>query len=206
MASTRITKEMAHNIASAAVYENRHGIEAEFRKREAALADEVYNKLVLKTPAVKRWVESAPKDWLCTEIAVRVRTARGYMDKLRFSDDPKEPKRRPMTAESSRGGHAQIPAGELSDKVEAFMTDVKAHREKLYTAFKQLEQTILEARSLQKLQVAWPEGAQFYAKYVDAETKTGTALTVPFAEINKVLGIPAKDKKEEKKPRAKRAA
>lgn len=84
--------------------------------------------------------------------------------------------------------------GELADRARAFVVERDNKKAERAKAFRDLTAAILDARTYKQLAVAWPEGLPYFEDYLPKKNgQPSTALAIPFAKINEVLGLPAKE-------------
>ena len=84
--------------------------------------------------------------------------------------------------------------GELADRVRAFVVERDNKKAERAKALRDLTAAILAARTYKQLAVAWPEGLPYFKDYLPKKKgEPSTAIAVPFAKINEVLGLPAKE-------------
>jgi hypothetical protein len=82
-----------------------------------------------------------------------------------------------------------IEAGELADRILAYMKAEEETRTARAIAYRQVLQMLNGVTSIKRLEETWPEGAPFYEKYRNKPAAQVPAVRVD--EINALLGIAA---------------
>lgn len=177
-----ISKDLAGRIASAAI---NHSFQADIdreQKEEARLAHRVYVAIFPK--AERDLAASLPKRWVVWASAFCV-NADGYSITL-ATDEPL-----PVPSAENQWNAPRIGtvSGDLSKAVRDFAEKKETARLFRKKAKADLSASIVMARSFKKLADVWPEGLEFFKEFADAEQRRGTALAIPFEDINKTLGL-----------------
>lgn len=181
---TRITKDMADSIA-------RNAANTQFKKRrddmveqESVMGMELYASLfdinMDNGKSLLKAVQKVPSKWIRQDGCLRF-NCNGYHLTFRVKKEVPVPY-------SSNCSNLGSVSADLGDKAQDFARAKEALNSEYNQAQYLTKKMIESCGTIAKLQKTWPEGNQFYARYIDM--KTGAALpVVQVAEINKALGL-----------------
>lgn len=184
---SRLTNHTREAIARAAIAFAFDPKEEALKQAEDALAREAHAFLFPKK--VIDTAKSLPKGWI-SHLATLKLNAGGQQIEIRASEAL------PVPASDKNGNSAgyygymvgTIPTGELSDRIQGHAQAKEKLSDEKTVARRQVEAMLSNVTTVKKLAEAWPEGEQFYSKYLEREAPQVPALRVD--EINAILGLP----------------
>lgn len=185
---TRLTSDLRAIIRDAAVKASFAERDAEIAKCEADLAKQAYEATFV--PEIRALVAQVPGNWFRNDACLNFNVG-GMRIQLKTGGNGYPV---PYQSASGRGYGCHdeigvIQAGDLCDRIQAHAKAKEDQRTKAKAAYRGLDALLASVSSVKKLKEIWPEGEQFYARFLDASAPSLPA--VRFAEINQVLGLAA---------------
>lgn len=189
----RINKIIAQSIATNAVNDTFDDRKKELKDREAKLGMEGYETMF--SEAVRKQAAAMPKEWIRQDACLRF-NAGGYNLLFNVPEPVPVPiHTRPYGYGGSCNKLADIPHGDLCDRMQKWAQDCKTLTDEINQANRSVMNLVTRFSSIKRLKEAWPEGYEFYKAYEGEPVKVPLpALRID--ELNKVLGLPKKPDEE----------
>lgn len=185
---TRLTRHTRDAIAYAAINFAFDPKEEALRQAEDKLAREAYAEVFPKKET--DLIANVPENWFRIDACLKFNVG-GQTIVLRTIDSGLPvPYRRKG---SDYGGyHCQslgtIQPGDLCDRIQEHAQTKEKLKEERERARSQIKAMLTSVTTVKKLAEAWPEGEQFYSKYLKREAPQVPTIRVD--EINTMLGLP----------------
>lgn len=178
---TRITNEMRNSIAHNAT-KNIFDVQGKaIKQEESDLAIELYNSLFESKELGQ--IKKLPKKWFHYDGCLRFNCAGYDLTFCVFEAVPVPYDR----GYCSRLGNI---TGDLAEKAQAFGSKKEGVKDEQNKTRQTIKSLLYSVNTIKQLKTVWPEGAEFYAIYDEASTKSkGGVPAVQIEEINKLLGL-----------------
>jgi hypothetical protein len=174
----KLTKEIREKIASDTVKGQFAKREKDLKKAHHEMGMKLYNFVF--DEATRKAVKKVPEKWLRHCDCLRF-NCNGW--NLRFNVDKPVP-----TPNSSHCDVLGSVTGDLATEAQELSKEEQKYRDDLSSAYRALITMLNELNTMKQLQDTWPEGKQYYGKYLKA--KEGSTLpAIQVSEVNKILGI-----------------